>query len=114
MSPTTTDSVAMVRYCRFRKASAPSWIASEMVRISGVPLSILRTQRARPRATRSARTLTTRTRPMIIGFRGQRVSDSDCQEPRKVAAGEPIHNVKVIRNRAGTGRPSTVWAGEKV
>ena len=35
MSPTTTESVAMVRYWRLRNASAPSWMASEIVRISG-------------------------------------------------------------------------------
>ena len=45
----------MVRYCRRRKASAPSRMASEMRRISAVPVSAARTERASTAATTRAR-----------------------------------------------------------
>src|SRR5213593_1546788 len=56
----------MVRYWRRRNASAPSWMASEILRISAVPLSCLRTQRARLTATARASTLSPRTRGISI------------------------------------------------
>ncbi len=50
----TTARTAIVPFCLRMKASAPSLIASEMAIIAGVPVSFLRTQRARPQATTSA------------------------------------------------------------
>ena len=47
----------IVRYWRERKASAPSRIASEIARISGLPVSAASTCRASTQATTSDRTL---------------------------------------------------------
>src|SRR4029453_9138889 len=60
-APATIDSRAIVRYCRERKASAPSRIASEMARISGLPVSAPSTCRARTKATTRDTTLIPRT-----------------------------------------------------
>ena len=49
----TIESIVIVRYCRERKASAPSRIASEIARISGVPVSAASTWRLRNQATAS-------------------------------------------------------------
>src|SRR5262245_35657778 len=57
----TMDSMPIVRYCRERKASAPSRIASEMARISGLPVSAASTCRARMKATTRDTTLIPRT-----------------------------------------------------
>jgi hypothetical protein len=51
----------MVRYCRERKASAPSRMAPAISCISGLPVSADRTCRASTQATASASTLMPRT-----------------------------------------------------
>ena len=60
MTARTAAMMPMERYWRERKASAPSRMASEMTRMSGVPVSPARTMRARMKAAMRARTPTPR------------------------------------------------------
>src|SRR2546425_1077761 len=60
-SAANTASVAMVLYWRDRNASAPSRMASEILRISGFPVSAASTCLARRAATTSDSTLIPRT-----------------------------------------------------
>src|SRR5919107_3974122 len=59
------DMAMIVRFCRERKASAPSLMASDISRIFGVPVSRASTQRARKTANPSDKKLTVITNATI-------------------------------------------------
>src|SRR5947209_13194060 len=91
----------MVLYCRRKNASAPSWIASEILRMSGVPLSWRSTYPRSPQATARATTESPRTRMISMvccgslePARGGLVSDSQ-------GKGEDARHVRPIPRAGG-------------